>query len=200
MTIERYPLTWPTGQPRTTYRQPAKFDVDFARSRDELLNSLKLLSTRGVILSTNVPLRQDGLPYSNMPEPRDPGVAVYFDRNVKVDGKWAWKPFVIACDHYSKVRWNVRAVWATVEALRSIRRHGATQMLEQAFTGFAALPPKLAEQKWWEVFGISEHASPEEIREIYRLLALENHPDRGGDPVRMAAINKAYDLATGRTS
>jgi cytochrome c5 len=49
---------------------------------------------------------------------------------------------VIACDSYSTVRANMRAVGATVEALRAIQRHGATSLLERAFTGFAALPPK----------------------------------------------------------
>jgi hypothetical protein len=44
-------------------------------------------------------------------------------------------PLVIACDSYTKVRWNMRACGATVEALRTIQRHGATELLERAFTG-----------------------------------------------------------------
>lgn len=190
---ERFPLTWPTGQPRAVNRYDAQFQVDFARARNDLLREVNLLGTRNVILSSNCPVRLDGIPYASPAEPRDPGVAVYFDRRVKSE----WKPFVIACDHYRKVRWNLRAVGVTIEALRSIQRHGASSMLEQAFTGFAALPPKLAEQNWWEVFGISEHASPAEIRETYLLLVKENHPDRGGDPARMVAINRAFQLATG---
>ncbi|HEU4731729.1 MAG TPA: J domain-containing protein [Kofleriaceae bacterium] len=189
----RCPLHWPAGQPRTSYRHAAKFEVDFGRSRDELLSALNLLGTRNVILSTNVALRQDGLPYANMPEPKDPGVAVYFDRNVKQ----MWKPYVIACDTYSKVRWNVRAIWATVEALRSIKRHGASSMLEQAFTGFAALPPKLEDEPWWMVLGLPESASLDDIQRRYRDMASANHPDRGGDPARMVAINKAYESARG---
>jgi hypothetical protein len=65
MTVERYPLTWPTGQPRCAHRRDADFKVDFARARDECLHSLTLLGARSVVLSTSVPLRQDGLPYSN---------------------------------------------------------------------------------------------------------------------------------------
>lgn len=192
--IPKYPLAWPTGQPRTNYRQSADFKVDFGRSRDELLNALKLLGTRHVILSTNVAIRQDGLPYANMPEPRDPGVAVYFDRNLRVAGTWAWRPFVIACDHYSKVKWNVRAVWATVEALRSIQRHGASSMLEQAFTGFAALPPARATKPWREVLGVGPNALEDDIRHAYRQLAGIHHPDRvGGNTARMAEINSAYE-------
>lgn len=189
MTVERYPLCWPDGQPRTRYRKDAAFTVDFARSRDELFHELALLRVRNVILSSNVALRQDGIPYAGMPEPKDPGVAVYFDRQI---GN-ALKPFVIACDTYSKVRWNLRAIGATVEALRSIQRHGATSMMEQAFTGFAALPPKRVDTPpWWETLGVPADADRETVRRRYRELASENHPDRGGDAARMAAINVAY--------
>jgi len=189
---ERYPLTWPTGQPRTPshQRHDAAFKVDFARARNELLRSIDLLGGRGFVLSSNVALRQDGLPYANMPEPQDPGVAVYFDRRIGAD----LRPFVIACDTYCKVRWNMRAIGATVEALRSIQRHGASSMLEQAFTGFAALPPKRAKTgaPWWETLGVSVDADSETIRRRYRELAQEHHPDRGGDASRMSAINVAF--------
>jgi len=191
---ERYPLTWPSGQPRTPShrRHDAAFKVDFTRARDELLHSIELLGGRGVVLSSNVALRQDGLPYSNMPEPQDPGVAVYFDRRI---GGNDLRPFVIACDTYRKMRWNMRAIGATVEALRSIQRHGASSMLEQAFTGFAALPPKsngTAFLPWWEVLGVPADADSGTIRRRYLELVKECHPDRGGDPSRMSAINVAF--------
>lgn len=179
-------------------RQVASFKVDFVRSRDEMLHSLKLLGAREIIASSNVPLRRDGLPLARMAEPNDPGVAVYFERRVEVPAPVSleWRPFVIACDTYAKVRWNLRAIGATVEALRSIQRHGASSMLEQAFTGFAALPPARSEPApWWEVLGVSKTASAEEIRDAHRRLALEHHPDRGGDAARMAAINQARDAA-----
>lgn len=195
MTLDRFPLTWPASQPRTKYRQDAAFKVDnFGRVRDELLHSVGLLGGRSVILSTNVALRQDGLPYANMPEPLDPGVAVYFDRRIGQE----LKPFCIACDTYRKVRWNLRAVWATVEALRSIQRHGASSMLEQAFTGFAALPPAHAVKPWREVLGVGPNAVEDDVRHAYRELAAIHHPDRGGDHERMAEINRAYEEAVKR--
>lgn len=194
--IARYPLSWPAGQPRSVNRYDAAFKVDLASARDELLREVGLLGTRNVILSTNCPVRLDGIPYADPAEPRDPGVAVYFDRRTRQE----WKPFVIACDHYRKVKWNLRAVGVTVEALRSIQRHGASSMLEQAFTGFAALPPKLADRPWWEVLGVSQYISPDELRSIYLDMVKENHPDRGGDSARMVEINKAYALATGAST
>lgn len=92
----RYPLAWPVGQPRTpeSRRENAAFKVDFRRARDETIHSLNLLGARNVILSSNVPLRHDGLPYANVAEPRDPGVAVYFERRIASE----WRSFVIACD------------------------------------------------------------------------------------------------------
>lgn len=195
--MERYPLHWPPNLKRTQYRSDALFKVDFARSRDGLFHELELLGAKSVILSTNVPLRADGLPYANMPEPADPGVAVYFDRRVNAE----LRPFVIACDTYRRVRWNLRAVAATVEALRAIQRHGASSMLEQAFTGFAALPPARHERPWWETLGVTQAASEEQIRDAHRELAMIHHPDRGGDATRMAEINAARDAAlTARTS
>lgn len=185
--IARYPLTWPIGQPRTARRKESAFKVDFARARDEVLHSLELLGARAVMLSTNVPLRRDGLPYANMPEPNDPGVAVYFERRLREQ----WRPFVLACDTYTKVRWNLRAVGVTIEAFRSMQRHGATSLLEQAFAGFAALPPAGVVKPWWDVLGVARGASEKEIEAAYVELALIHHPDRGGDTARMAEINKA---------
>lgn len=145
---------------------------------------------RHVVISSNVPLRRDGLPLASATEPQDPGVAVYFERRV---GE-AWVPFVVACDTYERVKANLRAVGLTVEALRSIARHGATEMLEQAFTGFAALPPATPADgpPWWVVLGVPQHAPADEVREAYRRLALEHHPDHGGDAERMVQINRAY--------
>jgi hypothetical protein len=198
VTADRYPLTWPAGQPRTAdwQRHDAAFKVDFARARDELLHSVQLLGGSGVVLSSSIALRQDGLPYANMPEPKDPGVAVYFDRRIGKD----LKPFVIACDTYRKTKWNLRAIGATVEALRSIQRHGASSMLEQAFTGFAALPPKsIDDAPWWETLGLPADADSGAVRRRYLQLVQENHPDRGGDAARMVAINVAFQQSGATT-
>src|SRR5438045_3368924 len=78
---EAFPLFWPDGRPRAARRERSAFKVaGFGRVRDELLNELKLLRASRVIISTNVPLRRDGLPLAGQPQPKDPGVAVYFTR------------------------------------------------------------------------------------------------------------------------
>ena len=58
-----------------------------ASETQELIWELKRLGARGMVLSTNVELRQDGLPYSNRRRPEDPGVAVM---RFEVEAAAAW--------------------------------------------------------------------------------------------------------------
>lgn len=194
-----YPLSWPEGQPRTPShrRREAQFRQELGRARDDLVRELRRLNARDIVISTNVPTRRDGLPYADMREPSDPGVAVYFNRRRAAPIGAEWRPYVIACDSYRKVKWNLRAVGVTVESLRAIERHGSSAMMEQAFAGFAALPPGASADEpviepWWVVLGVHRAATPEEVRRAYVALARTHHPDVGGDVARMARINRAY--------
>lgn len=192
--LEAYPLTWPEAQARTppVRRKSGRFEAGFAQSRDELLDELGRLGGINIIVSSSVPLRRDGLPLADAREPSDPGVAVYFER---ADGRGNHRPYVLACDTYLKVKHNLRAIGATVEALRAIERHGGSRLLEQAFTGFTALAAHAAEPSWWDVLGVAPDAPLEQIKARRAALALEHHPDVGGDGERMARINRAYDAA-----
>ncbi len=190
---EAFPLTWPASQQRTprSRRKQSAFKLQFGQARDELLAEIRRMVTRNIIISTDAPLRRDGLPYADKVEPPDPGVAVYFERYS--GGKW--KPYVIACDTYHRLRFNMRAVGVTIEALRAIERHGGSQLMEQAFTGFAQLPGHICEPSWWDTLGVSPEASMEQIDVAYEALARTHHPDAGGDHEQMARINKARDSA-----
>ena len=185
--VAPFPLYWPLEHPRSSTRRAARFVVDFVTARTALLHELDRLSARDVVLSSNVPLRRDGLPAVPDREPADPGVAVYFTRR--------GKPFVIACDQFERVRWNLRAIGATIEALRSIERHGTTSMLEQAFSGFAQLPAA-SPKPWRDVLGIPPGpCNVDAVRARVRELARIHHPDAGGNEQRMAEINAAADVA-----
>lgn len=184
----RYPLTWPAGKPRTPAykRRHAPFKTTLSAARDELLNELKLLGATGVILSSNLRLRKDDLPYSDQREPEDGGVAVYFS----YDGLAC----AFACDQWHKVRDNLRAVCLTINALRGIARWGTGDMVRAAFTGFAQLPAaRVALRPWPAVLGVTDHAPSTEVNAAYRQLALTHHPDRGGDEDAMAEVNDAYE-------
>lgn len=182
--IPAFPLQWPEGWTRTEPqdRERSRYAISFDRARWELVHELELMGATGIVLSTNIPTRRDGYPYARAKEPRDPGVACYWD----IDGK----PQVMACDCWQTVRDNLRAIGLSVAALRALQRAGATQITERAFGGFERLPAdtyaaKVAE---WRARFEADLAP----RELYRQAVAEHHPDRGGDPQTMAAINQAY--------
>jgi len=182
--IEAYPLTWPPGRPRMKYPEPSNFDVTLGKAIQDVRAEVDRLGGRGLIISSNLQLRRDGLPYANSSQPEDRAVAVYF--------KYKGKPMCFACDRWNRVEDNMRAIAKTIDALRGIARWGTGDMIEQAFTGFAALP---APESWWQVLGLSGPNVPrEEIEQVHRRLAMQHHPDRGGDADKMARINRARDI------
>lgn len=127
---EAHPLHWPEGRARTRRRQRSRFDVTFAQARDALSDEIHRLGGRYMVLSTNVALRRDNLPYANQPEPDDTGVAVYFERN--------GKQMCFACDRWDRVKDNIRAIQKTIEAMRGIERWGTGEMMDRAFSAFEA--------------------------------------------------------------
>ncbi|MEH1902486.1 MAG: J domain-containing protein [Nostoc sp.] len=113
MLITAYPLTWLlTSQQRTPKlkRASATYSVGFAKARDDLLDELRLSSADDVVISSNIPLRKDGLPYASFNEPLDPGIAVYFRGN--------GQSYVICCDAWDKAKDNLRAIGQYISALR----------------------------------------------------------------------------------
>lgn len=177
-----YPLDWPKDKPRNKRRSRSQFKVNFAKARDDLIAELDKMRAVRITISSNVPLRQDGLPRASFREPDDPGVAVYF--TVKR------KSYVLSCDRWDKVKDNLRAIGQHIAALRGIERWGVTTV-EEMFSPFL-LPEKLG---WWSVLGIDENASKDEIKKAYRRLSLEFHPDSGGDRAAWERIREAYEEA-----
>ena len=186
MTVEAFPLSWPRGWERTRYRKEGSFSVTFARARDELLAEIKRLNGKLPIISSNMELRRDGLPYATQPALADPGIAVYFT--------YKNKPMCFACDKYTKVEANMRAIQLTISAIRGIERWGASDMMERAFTGFVAL--EHGGEHWSSVLGLANGSSRSEIDAAYRKLRSLHHPDRGGDPEQFQRVQRAYEQAT----
>jgi hypothetical protein len=194
MSTDAYPLCWPHGQKRTPSgeRERGRFKATPARARDFLLDELDRLGAVGAVLSTNVPLRRDGKPYSDG-DPDDPGVAIYF----QLKGR----PHTMTCDRWDSVSANMQALALTIESMRGIARWGSMEARDQAFAGFAQLPPPAPpapESNWRRVFNVKpgENISLSTLKTIYHGRVLRSHPDRsGGDHDEMVILNQAMQEA-----
>jgi len=182
-TFTAYPLAWPMGWGRTSRRSRSRYsDRSVAMARIELTDELRLMGARDVVISSNLQLRNDGLPRSGQRQPLDPGVAVYFKRKGK-DG-------CFACDTWLSVEDNLWAIVLTIRALRQIDRAGASDMLDRAFTGFQALPAPSSE--WWQVLGVEPDVAEVLVRARYRELVKQHHTDAGGDRIQFERIQNAW--------
>jgi hypothetical protein len=194
MSEEAYPLQWQEGWPRTPeWKREA--DIRFrghvyglapGRVRDQLVSELERLGAKNVVISTNVALRQDGLPYANQKAVSDPGVAVYFTLNKR--------SLAMARDRFKTVVGNMRSLTLAVEAMRQLERHGGSTMVERAFSGFVALAPPSWKKPWREVFGVKPDWRGD-ITALYREKARNRHPDAGGSDSLMAELNVAFEEA-----
>lgn len=189
--IEAYPLQWPIGYPRTSWPSGNyKFvPKTFGFERDELMRELKRMGARDIVLSTNVALKQDGLPYADYSKKgiKDKGCAVYFtiDR----------EPMTLCCDKWNNLEANVRAISMSIDAMRSLDRWGVSEILKRVFTGFKAIPEKVEVKAWWKVLGVNARASKDDIKKAYWRLAKTAHPDTGGNVAEFNRISEAYQFA-----
>lgn len=192
-----YPLSWPEGWPRTASGQrrdsPFKRGTQFGaryhsmdESRRELANELERLGARKIVLSTNMRLRIDGLPYSNQAQPTDTGAAVYFE----IKGK----PTSLACDRWRRVEDNIWAIKCKIYNLRADERYGVGS-IAQAFRGYMALPAvgESSASDWWRTLGVPINATADQVKAAYRLLASKHHPDRGGDAELFMRVQTAWE-------
>jgi curved DNA-binding protein CbpA len=47
---------------------------------------------------------------------------------------------------------------------------------------------------YYQILGVAPTASSEELSRAYRQLALQHHPDLGGEAARMVDLNRAYEV------
>lgn len=49
-------------------------------------------------------------------------------------------------------------------------------------------------ENYYETLGVNENISSDELKKVYRKLAMEHHPDKGGDEEKFKKISEAYDI------
>lgn len=197
-----YPLAWPAGWPRhdPAWRVESRFGrrnqgwtgrrpPSVAEGTSFIFAELKRMAVEdwSVVISTNIELRLDGLPYSNRRDPEDSGAAVYW---TGFDDR---KKHVLACDKYKSVGENLYAIGKTIEATRGIERWGSVTA-EQAFSGYVALSERTG-PSCWEILGIPPESTEEQILTAYRRKAMAAHPDQGGNTDAFQAVVAAKDMA-----
>lgn len=208
----RSPLCWPAWFPRTPEgkRQHGRFgrrdgystkSLTLHQACGRVVDELGKFTRTGrswrcdpkeVIISTDLLLRDDGLPRSGQRAPADPGAAVYFT----LDGKQRCVP----CDMYLRIEDNIAAIAATIQSLRTIERHGS-QMFEAAFTGFDALPApdQVVGRSWRDVLDYYG-TWLSEAKIAYQRARKSAHPDHGGTPGQLHEVTVAWEQAQNELS
>lgn len=135
---------------------------------------------------------------------KDPQAEIVFDR--------AGRRYVVRCQKWSSWLDNFRASERAIYYLyRAIDEYGVTanekhlaDMFAQFFTAFEATPRDevlmlgTGDKPWWEVLGIGQQATKQEIINAYRALSRVHHPDVGGDVNDFKRLRRAYEQACGQ--
>lgn len=50
------------------------------------------------------------------------------------------------------------------------------------------------DKDYYKILGVTKSSSPDEIKKAYRKLAMQHHPDKGGDHEKFKEINEAYQV------
>lgn len=180
-TPKHYPLQWPSGVERHEQHHASQFKVALSAAMNNVHKSLGMFGrdtskpVEEVVVSSNSTLGNE--------KPKDTGVAVWF----LWEGEWR----CIAADRYASVRDNVQAIHHLIEAERTKLRHGGLNIVRATFRAYLALPA--SGPTWWQILGVKQDASPDQIRQAWKYLIAMNHPDKGGSAEAASAINAARD-------
>lgn len=180
--IEAYPLCWPETYPRATKQKFSKFKTTPGSARDFVKDEIRRIKGSNPIISTNIPIKQNGDLYADWTRYKieDHGVAVYFE----LDGNQV----CLCCDTFDKFWWNLHAIGRTIEAMRQIDRDGVSDFINRAFTGFKAIAGPVVD--YWKVLGIIETKDKDAINKAWKQKAKQYFHD---DHVALREINVARD-------
>ena len=124
---------------------------------------------------------------------------------VKTDEEGRDREYQFICDEFEHPGDNLRAVeqaitmlWRIYE-IYMVRTTDVDYKFGTIFAGFQVTEGQKVlqitdgKQPRWEILGLPKDATPDEIRERWRQLAKENHPDNNGDKKEFQRLNAAYE-------
>lgn len=59
---------------------------------------------------------------------------------------------------------------------------------------FGRAPKKSDNTRYYDILGVSQSASQDELKKAYKKAAIKNHPDKGGDPEKFKELAQAYEV------
>ncbi|RXI04904.1 hypothetical protein DVH24_039178 [Malus domestica] len=59
---------------------------------------------------------------------------------------------------------------------------------------FGRAPKKSDNTRYYEILGVSQSASSDDLKKAYKKAAIKNHPDKGGDPEKFKELAHAYEV------
>ncbi len=180
--VESYPLHWPDGIPREKNPQRSRFKTSVTTAILLIKNEIRLSGCTGLIISTNVPLKQNGAPYANY-KIYDAGAAIYYQRKTST--------LCLTCDRWTMVVDNLYAIGKTLHSLRSIKRWVGDGEIDRMYTGFVLLGA--ASEHWSDILDVNKHATHAEVEKAYLSKRSSAHPDKGGDADQFVKIQSAYE-------
>jgi len=189
-------IDWPAFLDRTEphrRERTSKFKVPISQAISDV--EAELVDRLGVDdwrLSTAAPHRKkDGLPYADA-KPDDPGAVVRWTNDTE--------QYAVACDHYTSMRANIRAIGLYVREKRKMsdrpiqtgQGEFATAQLpsgeeEDAIVATGGKEPH-------ELLGVAPDAEPAVVRGAFRELVKQAHGDVGGrDDLDVDELKRARD-------
>jgi len=189
-------IDWPHWADRTrpaARERTSKFSVTLASSISDIKTELEdRLGVDDWRLSTAAPHRKkDGRPYADA-NPDDPGAVV----------RWSMdeEQYAVACDRYTGLRDNVRAIGLYIEEKRKMGNRPVRTGQDEFAT--ARLPSGDDDdlvvvggetEAPHEVLGVSPDAPDAAVVGAYRELLKERHPDHGGSAAELRQLNQAKE-------
>ena len=112
------------------------------------------------------------------------------DRTVKLTYHKNGKPVTLVMSKQNRAVDNLRVLYLAVEAMRLNERRGISDVLESAYLQLAA---PTQERDPYELLELRPDASLDVAEAAYKAKVRNIHPDRGGSPEHMKALNRAIE-------